>query len=64
VGFALLKSLVFGLVVSTVNCFHGMSVGRSFTEIPRANVRGAVQCYMACFGLNAIVSVYALVTSL
>lgn len=57
---ALGKAALFGIVIATVSCFRGLSVGRSFTDIPRANVRGAVQCYLACFGLNAIISVYAL----
>lgn len=64
VGLALLKALMFGLIISTVNCFYGLSVTRSFTEIPQANVRGAMHCYLACFLLNALISVYALVTSL
>lgn len=60
---ALLKAVMFGVLISTVNCFHGLLVDRSFTEIPQANVRGAVQCYLGCFALNALVSVYALLRS-
>jgi phospholipid/cholesterol/gamma-HCH transport system permease protein len=56
---ALLKALLFGLVISVVNCFHGLAVGRSFTEIPRANVRGAVQCYVVCFCLDAVIALWA-----
>jgi phospholipid/cholesterol/gamma-HCH transport system permease protein len=57
---ALAKALAFGIVISTVNCYHGLEVRYAFTEIPRANVRGAVQCYMFCFLLNAAISIYAL----
>lgn len=64
IGLAVTKALVFGLIISTVNCFHGLSVGRSFTEIPRANVRGAVQCYLAVFFLNSVISVYAILQQL
>ncbi len=60
IGFATAKGVAFGLVISTVNCFHGLAVGRSFTEIPRANVRGTVACYLACLALNASLSVVAL----
>lgn len=60
IAFAAVKGSAFGLVISTVNCFHGLAVGRSFTEIPRANVRGTVACYLACLALNAGLSVYAL----
>jgi phospholipid/cholesterol/gamma-HCH transport system permease protein len=59
-AYSALKALLFGVVVSSVNCFHGLSVGRSFTEIPRANVRGSVQCYTTCFFLNSVVSMYAM----
>ena len=61
---ALLKAATFGVLIATINCFHGLLVGRSFTEIPRANVRGAVQCYIACFLVNATISVYALLSYL
>jgi phospholipid/cholesterol/gamma-HCH transport system permease protein len=61
---ALAKALTFGLVISTVNCYHGLAVQHSFTEIPRANVRGAVQCYLGCFVLNAALSIYALMGTL
>ena len=57
---ALVKAVLFGMVISTVNCFQGLLVDRAFNEIPRANVRGAVQCYLGCFAINAVVSVYAL----
>lgn len=60
IGYALVKALFFGVVISSVNCFHGLSVGRAFNEIPRANVRGAVQCYLACLFANAVLSVHAL----
>jgi phospholipid/cholesterol/gamma-HCH transport system permease protein len=58
--YALLKACVFGVVISAVNCFHGLAVGSSYTEIPRANVRGAVACYIVCFALNAVISIHAL----
>jgi phospholipid/cholesterol/gamma-HCH transport system permease protein len=58
--YAITKALLFGLAISAFNCAEGLAVGRSFTEIPRANVRGAVRCYVACFVLNAAISIYAL----
>jgi phospholipid/cholesterol/gamma-HCH transport system permease protein len=60
VAFALGKASLFGLLIASINCFHGLAVGRVFTDIPRANVRGALQCYLACFLLNAALSLYAL----
>jgi phospholipid/cholesterol/gamma-HCH transport system permease protein len=64
IAFAVVKAALFGAVIATINCFHGLSVGRNFTEIPRANTRGTVQCYVTCFSLNAVVSVYALLQTL
>ena len=64
VAFALGKSSLFGLMISSINCFHGLAVGRVFTDIPRANVRGALQCYLACFLLNAALSLAALYLTL
>jgi phospholipid/cholesterol/gamma-HCH transport system permease protein len=58
--YAVFKALLFGSTISAFNCAEGLAVGRSFTEIPRANVRGAVRCYVACFMLNVAVSIYAL----
>ncbi len=60
IGFSLAKACAFGLVISLVNCHYGLAVTSSFTEIPRANVRGAVACYLACFVLNGALSVLAL----
>ena len=59
IAVALVKALAFGIVISTVNCYHGLAVERAWSEIPRANVRGAMQCYLACFVVNAAVSIYA-----
>lgn len=60
IGYALAKALCFGIVISTVNCYHGLAVQHSFNEIPQANVRGAVRCYLVCFFVNAVISMHAL----
>jgi phospholipid/cholesterol/gamma-HCH transport system permease protein len=59
-AYALGKAALFGSVISVVNSFHGLAVQRSYTEIPRANVRGAVGCFLVCFFFNAVISIYAL----
>lgn len=59
VGYSLTKAILFGSTIASVNCFHGLAVGRSVNEVPRANVRAAVQCYIFCFSLNAILSLVA-----
>lgn len=59
VGYALVKAMLFGLTIASANCYHGLAVGRSVNEVPRANVRAAVQCYIFCFSLNAALSLCA-----
>ncbi len=60
IAYALTKAVLFGLIISSTCCFHGLSVGRAFHEIPRANVRAAVQCYLACLVADAVLGVHAL----
>jgi phospholipid/cholesterol/gamma-HCH transport system permease protein len=50
---SLAKSAALGLTLAAINCYHGLQVGRSPTEIPKANVRGSVQAYLACFFIAA-----------
>jgi phospholipid/cholesterol/gamma-HCH transport system permease protein len=50
---ALAKSGILGLTLAAINCYHGLTVGRSATGIPKANVRGSVQAYLACFFIAA-----------
>lgn len=50
----------FGAAIATINCHHGLRVGRSASEIPKANVRGAVQSYLVCVGANAVLTVVSL----
>jgi phospholipid/cholesterol/gamma-HCH transport system permease protein len=59
ITFALSKALLFGLVIGTVNSHYGLSVGRSYTEIPRANAQGTILSLLLCFGVNGILAVYA-----
>jgi len=57
VGVALMKAAFFGITIAAVNCHQGLSVKRVMTEIPRANVRGSVRCYVVCFLVNAMISI-------
>lgn len=57
--FALLKAVLFGLIIASANCYHGLSVARSFTEIPKATGRGVIYSLVMCFVINALISVYA-----
>lgn len=57
-GLSLLKSLLFGLVVASAACFHGLEVGTSITEIPQVTTRAVMQ------GLSLVVVVDVLLTVL
>ncbi len=58
--YALTKAFLFGMTIALANCFYGLNVGMSFTEIPKANVRGVVVSLMLCFIFNAFISIYAI----
>ncbi|MCB5260974.1 MAG: ABC transporter permease [Candidatus Cloacimonetes bacterium] len=44
---SLIKSTVFGLIVSTVSTYHGMSVGHASTEVPQRTIRAVVSSIFA-----------------
>jgi phospholipid/cholesterol/gamma-HCH transport system permease protein len=58
--YALAKALLFGIVIAATNCYHGLTVSTSFTEIPRAAGTGVIHSLAICFVLNALISVYAI----
>ncbi|MFA5793471.1 MAG: ABC transporter permease [Candidatus Brocadiia bacterium] len=55
---SLAKSLVFGWVIAVVNCNQGLSVRKSFTEVPQATTRGVVNSIIICFVLSIFISLY------
>ncbi len=59
-AYAVLKAAIFGATIALANCYHGLAVGHSFTEIPKANVRGVQHSLLGCFVANALISVYAI----
>lgn len=54
---ALLKSVLFGMLVSVVSCYHGLSVKRAMTEIPIAASRAVMQSLLAVFACDGLVTV-------
>jgi phospholipid/cholesterol/gamma-HCH transport system permease protein len=59
-AYAMLKSALSGVAIAAVNCHFGLTVGSSAREIPVANVRGAVRCYVVCFLVNTLISLLVL----
>jgi phospholipid/cholesterol/gamma-HCH transport system permease protein len=50
------KSVLFGLAIATISCFHGLDVGTSATAIPIATVRAVVQGLIAVFVIDGAVA--------
>jgi phospholipid/cholesterol/gamma-HCH transport system permease protein len=53
---SMVKSLVFGAVISTVATFQGFRVQTSTTEIPVVAIRAVGQAFVLCFIANAIIT--------
>ena len=51
-----LKSVFFGLFVSTICCRYGLGVGRSTTEIPQAATRAVMSSLFAVFALDGLIT--------
>ncbi len=56
VGISLLKGLIFGLVISTVSCYHGFRVRGSATEIPKATTAAVMQSLLLVIAADAVVT--------
>ena len=52
----LLKSFVFGVIISVVATYQGFKVGASVTEIPRAAIKAVGQGFVLCFLADAIIT--------
>jgi len=54
---AFLKSICFGMLVSLVPCYYGLSVKLAMTEIPVAASRAVMQSLMAVFACDGLITV-------
>jgi phospholipid/cholesterol/gamma-HCH transport system permease protein len=54
---AFLKSICFGMLVSVVSCYYGLSVKRAMTEIPVAASRAVMQSLLAVFACDGLLTV-------
>ena len=55
---ALIKAFCFGWVIAIVNCHLGLSVKKSFTEVPQVTTKGVVISIILCFVFSIFVSLY------
>ncbi|MBI5194910.1 MAG: ABC transporter permease [Nitrospirae bacterium] len=61
VAVSLLKSLVFGLLISTISCYQGLSVRASITEIPQAATKAVMQSLFLVFIFDGIITLIAFI---
>ncbi len=50
---SLLKSIIFGIIVSVVACYHGLSVKISFQEVPQQTLRAVMNSIIMAVILNS-----------
>jgi len=50
----ILKSLVFGLMISTIACFHGISAGTTFSVVPQAAIKAVIRALLVVFVLDIL----------
>jgi len=54
---ALLKSICFGILVSAVSCYYGLTVKRTLTEIPIAASHAVMRSFLAVFACDCLITV-------
>jgi phospholipid/cholesterol/gamma-HCH transport system permease protein len=50
------KSFVFGLVIATIACFHGLAVDEAITDVPKAAIKAVLRSLMAVFAIDAVIA--------
>jgi len=53
---SVIKSIAFGMIISTVAITEGLAVERASTEVPIAGLRAVGKCFMGCIAVNIILS--------
>lgn len=56
-----LKSAVFGIIISTLACYHGLRVQQSITEIPQATTVAVMQSLFMVFIFDGIITVISFI---
>lgn len=57
------KAGMFGLFISLITCFAGLSVKEAFTEIPQVATKGVVNSIVFCFLINVIIALFLFPTN-
>jgi len=56
-GISLLKSVVFGTIVSTVSCYHGFRVRESMTEIPKVTAVAVLHSLLLVVASDGVITI-------
>lgn len=56
------KSLVFGLIISTIACYHGMSAGSSLSAVPQAVIKAVIRAMLVVFLVDILFALLRLMT--
>lgn len=51
-----LKSIIFGLIIGSVCCYHGLRVGKSITQIPQETTKAVMRSLLLIFIVDGIVT--------
>lgn len=54
---SLSKTGVFGIIISLISCYHGLSVKFSSTEVPQAATKAIVNSIVFCLAFNSLVTI-------
>ncbi len=54
---SLLKSILFGIAISTISCYHGYNVKSSITEIPQATLAAVTQSLFSICIIDGIIAI-------
>lgn len=57
VSISLSKAGFFGIIISLVSCYHGLSVNLSSTEVPQAATKAIVNSIVFCLAFNGLVTI-------
>lgn len=57
IAISLFKSVIFGFLISTVSCFHGLMVQSSITEIPQRTTVAVMESLFAVLIFNVIITI-------
>ncbi|MDD3501914.1 MAG: ABC transporter permease, partial [Candidatus Cloacimonetes bacterium] len=52
----IIKSLVFGILISLISTYHGFQVKKAITQVPQRTIKAVVYCLSSIIIFNVIIS--------